>query len=147
MFRDVEISDFVRHDRVGLERTEAVSEANRNEKLCTVICRQLDRDMLAEGRRFSPDIHGNIEDATLDNADQLVLREGPGLVVQTSDRAALFRARDVILDKIQIDACGLKGSAVVDLGEEATCVLKVSCSDKQQTLDGQMFDVQGPDTI
>src|SRR5438270_45872 len=104
----------VKHLGVRLEGDEPVREADRNEKLPPVVRRKLHGDMLAECRRRSPDIDGDVENAPSRHANELVLREGRNLKMKAAKRADSCGERMVVLDEIEAQSSPLPGRLVVD---------------------------------
>ena len=104
--RRVGARHLVEHLGVGLERAEAVREADRHEELRPVLGRNLGGDVAAEGRRAAPQIDRDVEDAPARHPDQLGLGVRRGLEMQAADRARLRRARMIVLDEFEVDAGG-----------------------------------------
>ena len=99
-------------------------ESARHEDLATVLRRQLDGDMAAIGRRSISDVHENIEYSASQNGDELGLRRGRGLKMQTTDRARPFRERYIILDEVEVQTVRSERFLVVLLDEKPSLVAK-----------------------
>jgi len=62
-------------------------KSDRDQQLTPVLRGELDRDTLAEGRRRTADVDGDVEDAAVNEPHQFGLREGRRLEVQPPQSA------------------------------------------------------------
>ncbi len=122
MLRRIGRADLVDHLGVGLERDEAMGEADGHQHLPPVLRRELDSDEFAEVRRGGADVDRDVEDAPARHADQLVLREGRRLEMQAAQRADRSGKRVVVLHELERDPGLGEGLAVIGLREEAAMV-------------------------
>ena len=89
---------------------------------------QLDRDMTAERRRSTPQIHGDIEHGPGRDAHELALGT-LDLIVQTAEHAAT-RARVIVLHELRIDSRVRKRAPIVAFEEKAPRVTEDSRLDQ-----------------
>ena len=92
-------------------RQEAMQAPLRYQKLAAIRGRERDAAPPTIGRRARPRIHRHIEDPPGGAANQLGLREGGALVMQSTQRARIARQRVVVLAEIDVepDLCHARG--------------------------------------
>ena len=99
-------------------------KSTRNKELTIVLRRQLHTNPFRIGRRTATNVHGNIEDRTTRNAQQLCLCHGIQLIVQTAQCPLLRRKGMVVLHKVNENTRVLHLLFRPALHEPATCVTK-----------------------
>ena len=85
--RMVELIAFVLEDGCLAQYGETVGEAFRNEELAVIVFREFYGDVLSVGGRAFADIDGYVEDGSPDASNELALREGRALEMQSAHHA------------------------------------------------------------
>jgi hypothetical protein len=127
----VELGALVLNACFDADDAKSVREAWRHVKLQKVVRRQRRRGPASEGGRASPYVDGDVEDFSMDDADQLSLWR-PDLEVQPSNRA-FDRTRLVVLDEWPGDAQGAIFVGLVGLEKVAAAISKHVWFDDQDS--------------
>ena len=116
-----------------------------NPKERAILIAELDRLPPSERRRAVADVDGDVEDPTGEGANQLALRVGRLLKVQSAQHAAT-RVGDIVLYEIDGDLLGDERGALVRLEEEAAVVVVDVGADQDGPIEGASFEVKSHDS-
>ena len=138
----VEVAEAEHDLGVGLEGAEAVREPRRHDQLIPLAGGQLNRHVMAEGRRGAPDVHHHVVDSAPRHADDLGLGVRRRLKVQAAHGVAQRIARRVLLHHPR-QAQGLEIALVVEIGETCVWLLADRRAQQAQPVDRQGVRLDG----
>ena len=141
--RRVRRRDFVHNVASLREGEESVPESGRNPHLCTISRVEVPSDPLPEGWRRTPQIHGDIEDRAFDHPNELALRVGRELIVDSA-KDALQGNRLVVLHECDRSVDGrIECLFVVGLAECASPVSQDRRGNNKNTIEIGSLDGKG----